>query len=66
MWLTSKARYHKARQTCAHRDEDVCEYEDLTKTKIKVKVVCFKVEPRIEIKLHGARRRKAGSGFAKL
>ena len=46
MWLIRKARYRKARQTCAHRDEDVCEYEDLTKTKIKAKVVCFKVEAR--------------------
>ena len=46
MWLIRKARYRKARQTCAHRDEDVCECEDLTKTKIKAKVVCFKVEAR--------------------
>ena len=41
MWLISKAR-----QTYAHGDEDVCEYEDLAKTKIKAKVVCFKVEAR--------------------
>ena len=46
VWLISKARYRKARQTCAHGDEDACEYEDLTKTKIKAKVVCFKVEAR--------------------
>ena len=46
MWLISKARYCKASQTCVHGDEEVCEYEDLAKTKIKAKVVCFKVEAR--------------------